>query len=115
MNDDQKGLITIFEKDIKYDPSKIYGIFTAKGNYESLTIDLSIPRWASSLGESSFIPFLKNQIINLSNHLENNEVFEAISYNDVLRNSEHSENYIQRSQELRNTIDLFEDISLKLK
>jgi len=113
MPEDSIQTIEIFEKPIKYDRTKVYGLFSSQGQYGTLPVEKTLARWASAGDRKQFLTFLDTQLKSLESRSDNNAKLDALVDANILQVTGSPQSTLEvarRHREIKNTIGLYEHI-----
>ena len=116
----QLSTIEMYGKEMTYDPSKTYGIFTSQGKYGTLQLETALPKLANLRDAQEFLKVVEPQIENLNKRLAQSKnsgiileglveegILEIIGPKDPME-EEHR-------QAIQNTVNLFQYMAMKVR
>jgi hypothetical protein len=106
--------ITMFGKQVEYDPSLTYGVFNSQGQYGILPVRRTLNRFDQVGDRAQFSEFLKTQVRTLREYSDRRDILTTLVAEGVLTVTDGEPPRDVRG-EIQNTIDLFECISKALK
>jgi len=109
-----KEKITMFGQSIEYDPTLVYGVLNAQGQYGTLPVGRTLNRFKQVGDRAQFSEFLGAQVRSLMEYSARGDVLTALVDEGVLTVTEGEPRRDVRG-EIQNTIDLFERMLTALK